>query len=69
MKLNLRFKSNVDLKKIVWSRPDSRIAPFCSFCLTHIPEDDVPLMIWNPEGAAAHFCDECISYLVESVPG
>jgi hypothetical protein len=35
------------------------IAPFCSHCFAHIPEDDIPLMVWDHKGACVQFCDDC----------
>jgi hypothetical protein len=52
------------LTKLTWSRPDSRIAPFCSNCLRHIPEDTVPLMMWDSKGACVQLCDECVPLFV-----
>lgn len=50
--------------KLVWSKPDSRIAPFCSLCLAHISDGAVPLMMWNDAGACVQFCDRCAGKLV-----
>jgi hypothetical protein len=46
-------------RRLAWSRPDSSIAPFCSVCQKHIPDDAVPLRMWNDEGWTVHFCDDC----------
>jgi hypothetical protein len=54
----LRLKDDI-ARKLVWSAPDSKIAPFCSVCQAHIPDDDVPLMMWNDQGACVQFCDDC----------
>ena len=62
--MRLRFKPGV-AERLVWSHPDSTIAPFCSICQTHIPDDDVPLMMWNSDGACVQLCDRCAAeYLV-----
>jgi hypothetical protein len=53
--------------RIVWSAPDSRIAPFCSICQAHIPENEVPVMVWDAEGACAQFCDNCVDQAIEAV--
>lgn len=58
--MQLRFKDTAPVSRLVWSPPDSHITPFCSFCFKHIPAREVPLMMWNKEGACAHFCDNCI---------
>jgi hypothetical protein len=65
--MQLRFKRDYDSRKLTWSRPDSSIAPFCSNCSTHIPEDTVPLMMWNSKGACVQFCDECVEKCFEAV--
>ena len=54
----LWFKDGV-ADRLVWSRPDSSIAPFCSLCQSHIPDDAVPLMFWDSDGACAQLCDKC----------
>ena len=64
--MHLRFKRDFDARKLTWSRPDSRIAPFCSNCFKHIPEDSVPLMMWNNEGACVQFCDACVDTCFEA---
>jgi hypothetical protein len=63
----LRFKSGFDHRKLTWSRPDSRIVPFCSNCFRHIPDDDVPLMMWDDKGACVQFCDDCAGKCLEVV--
>ncbi len=54
----LKLKPDV-AKKLVWSRYDSRITPFCSVCQAHIPEDAGPLMMWNDRGDCVQFCEKC----------
>ena len=61
----IRFKRTFDSSKLTWSRPDSKIVPFCSNCFKHIPDDDVPLMMWNAEGGCVQFCDECVKKCIE----
>jgi hypothetical protein len=55
---NLRIKPEI-ARRLVWSRPDSTIAPFCSVCQAHIPDDEGPLMMWDSEGACVQFCERC----------
>jgi len=31
----------------------------CSYCSAVIPEDDVPLIMWNAEGWTVRFCKQC----------
>lgn len=59
-----RRKGRLELRgevaaRLVWSRANSRITPFCSLCQRHIADDDVPLMIWNRAGDMAQLCDDC----------
>jgi hypothetical protein len=42
-----------------WGRPDSPPSALCSYCSAVIPEDSVPLIMWQADGHAAQFCDEC----------
>jgi hypothetical protein len=65
VRMKLRLKRGVE-RKLVWSRPETKIAPFCSICLAHIPDDDVPLMIWNEEGGCAQFCEACAQAYIET---
>ena len=60
----LRLKPGV-AERLVWSHPNSAITPFCSLCQAYIPDDTVPLMMWNDNGALAHFCDRCVAESVE----
>lgn len=55
-------------KKLTWSRPDSRIAPFCSLCQAHIPAEAVPLMMWDGNGACVQFCDDCADNAIVAIP-
>jgi hypothetical protein len=64
-KMRFQFKTDFNYRKLTWSRPDSSIAPFCSVCFKHIPDDDVPLMIWDDKGACVQFCDECAGKCLE----
>jgi hypothetical protein len=43
---------------IVWSKPDSPQRALCAMCHGKLP--DAPLMVWDPHGACAQFCDECV---------
>lgn len=44
---------------ISWGGPDEPQSDQCSYCGDEIPEDDVPLRLWNKDGWAAQFCDAC----------
>ena len=58
--MKMRLRAGV-AQRLVWSKPDSSIAPFCSVCQQHIPDDEVPMMMWNDAGACVQFCDGCAS--------
>jgi hypothetical protein len=58
MTARLTFKPGI-AGHLVWSGPDSLIAPFCSLCQAHIPRDAAPLKMWNSEGACVQLCDDC----------
>jgi hypothetical protein len=58
MTMRLTFKPGI-AERLVWSRPDSLIAPFCSLCQAHIPKDVFPLKMGNSEGACVQLCDDC----------
>jgi hypothetical protein len=49
-----------DWSKVTWGRPDSPPSVLCSYCSAVIPEDDVPLMMWNRESYCARFCERCM---------
>jgi hypothetical protein len=63
--MKLRVKPDA-AARLVWSVPDSTIAPFCSLCQTHIPDEEVPLMMWDSEGACVQLCDRCAAECVEA---
>jgi hypothetical protein len=63
--LRLGLKAGV-AERLVWSRPDSLIAPFCSLCCGHIADDEVPpLTMWDAEGGCVQFCDRCAAEVIE----
>jgi hypothetical protein len=64
MSPTLKLKPGV-AERLVWSQPDSRIAPFCSICQAHIPAEAAPLMMWDSEGACVQFCDACVNECFE----
>jgi hypothetical protein len=66
--MTVRLKRGVE-HRLVWSRPASSIAPFCSSCFSLILDDDSPLMIWNAEGACAQFCEACEQMYIEADSG
>lgn len=68
MSVQLRFKPSFNLHRLIWSRPDSRIAPFCSICSQHIPDDAVPLKMWKADGSCVQLCDHCVELYLERSP-
>lgn len=60
MATKLKPKRGFDWKKLTWGRPDSPPSALCSYCSAVIPEDSVPLIMWNTEGASVRFCDKCM---------
>jgi hypothetical protein len=53
-----------DWALVKWGAPNARRTTRCSYCGAQFPdgEDDaefVPLILWNPEGWCAEFCDAC----------
>jgi hypothetical protein len=65
----LRFKPGFNIKRLTWSRPDSKIAPFCSVCFRHIADGDGPLMMWNSAGACIQLCEKCTEEYLETSEG
>jgi hypothetical protein len=65
MSLSLHLRPSA-ARRMVWSRPDSRIVPFCSLCQKHIASDTVPLQLWDSKGASAYLCDDCVPQALES---
>jgi len=65
--MRFQFKPDFDYRKLTWSRPDSSIAPFCSVCFKHIPDDAVPWMMRDEKGACTQFCDDCAGKCLEVV--
>jgi hypothetical protein len=66
--MRLQFKPDFDhQRKLIWSRPDSSIAPFCSVCFKHIADEAVPLKMWDAKGSCAQFCADCVEKYLEVV--
>ncbi len=56
--MRLAFHKDFDSRLLAWGRPDSPRRALCSVCHGALPE--VPLMLWNDDGACVQFCDGCI---------
>jgi len=44
-----------------WGGPNEPASDDCSYCGDEIPEDCVPLILWNKDGWCARFCDHCMA--------
>ena len=70
-------KPGFDWSAVAWGRPDDPVSENCSYCGDAIPDDAVPLRLWNAAGWAAVFCDDCqaawwewgggVEYVVEEI--
>lgn len=54
------FKAGFDWARVTWGRPDSVPSALCSYCSTVIPDDEVPLIVWNQASYTARFCEACM---------
>jgi hypothetical protein len=57
----LRFREGFNPAQLNWGGPDEPQSDSCSCCDAPIPEDAVPLRIWNKDGWAIVLCDECVA--------
>lgn len=57
--MKIEPKPGFDWSRITWGRPDSVVSVLCSYCAASIPEDAMPLRVWQEDGSAAQFCDDC----------
>jgi uncharacterized protein with PIN domain len=62
----LKPKPGFDWSRVNWGGPDQRRTDRCSYCDKLFPdpydddvEDFVPLIMWNKDGWAAEFCEDC----------
>jgi hypothetical protein len=53
--------------RLTWGRPDSVPSALCSYCSAAIPEDSVPLILWNDEGWTVRFCEKCEEFAFKLV--
>ena len=54
------FRPGFNLTQLNWSAPDQAISHICTYGDAPIPEDSVPLGMWNDDGWAVVFGDECV---------
>jgi hypothetical protein len=56
----LKPKDGFDWGRVKWGAPDEPVSEECSYCCTAIPEDSVPLMLFDQRSWGAVFCDACM---------
>ena len=56
----IKPRPRFDWKRVNWGAPDEPQSDDCSYCGAPIPEEDVPLRLWNDDGWAAVFCEPCM---------
>lgn len=44
---------------VSWGGPAEPVALACSYCEAPFGEGEMPLILWNPEGWCAQFCEAC----------
>jgi hypothetical protein len=54
-------KPGFDWGHVTWGRPDAVVSALCSYCSASFRDEDVPLMLFKPDGSCAKFCDACQS--------
>ncbi len=52
-------KAGFNWAKVTWGRPDSPRSALCSYCSAVIPDDSVPLIMWDTQSYAIQFCEAC----------
>lgn len=55
----IKPKEGFEWSSVAWGAPDQPRAENCSYCAASIDEDEVPLMLFAEDGAAAVFCKQC----------
>lgn len=58
--MNLEPREGFDWSRVRWSGPLAPVDETCSYCGAAIPDETVPLRLWNAIGFAAVFCDACM---------
>jgi hypothetical protein len=56
----LKPKPGFDWTRVRCTGPLAPVDDTCSYCGAAIPEDDVPLRLWNDNSWAAVFCVACM---------
>jgi hypothetical protein len=58
--MTLDPKPGFDWTKVRWTGPYALVDDTCSYCGAAIPEEHVPLRMWNEGSWAAVFCYACM---------
>lgn len=56
----IKPREGFDWRRITWGRPDSPPSALCSYCSAVIPDNEVPLIMWNQGSYSARFCERCM---------
>ena len=67
--IHLEPNPSFDWSRVLWGAPNATISDDCSYCEACIPEDAVPLRLWNEAGWGAQFCDACMTKYWGFSPG
>ena len=54
-------KAGFDWTQVRWTGPYAPVDETCSYCGAAIPEESVPLRLWNKQHWAAVFCEACMA--------
>lgn len=57
--MKLEAKPGFDWSRVRWDDANEPVRDNCSYCSAPIPEDAVPLRMWNECSDGCVFCDAC----------
>jgi hypothetical protein len=57
--MTLAPRPGFNWQAVSWGGPTEPVADDCSYCDEPIPEDGMPLILWNKDGWCARFCTIC----------
>lgn len=57
--MSLQPKPGFDWSRVRWDDADAPALDDCSYCGAAIPEEAVPLRMWDEQSNGAVFCDPC----------
>lgn len=58
--MTLEPQPGFDWTKVRWTGPTALVDDTCSYCGAAIPDEHVPLRLWNEGSWAAVFCYACM---------